>query len=90
MFRPMSSEKRQAVHELAEVYGCDSQSFDEEPFRSVAVFSTSKSHVSNVRLVQYAALQKTLPTKGLSHRDKENSGRKSPKDRSLDYFDGDF
>ena len=39
-FPPTTRHRRQAIHELAEAYGCDSQSFDEEPKRSVTVYTT--------------------------------------------------
>lgn len=32
-FRPMTGHKREFVHELADAYGLDSESVDQEPFR---------------------------------------------------------
>ena len=34
-FPVMSSQQRRAVHELAEMYGCQTQSYDEEPHKNV-------------------------------------------------------
>nr|XP_037291672.1 LOW QUALITY PROTEIN: transcriptional repressor NF-X1-like [Rhipicephalus microplus] len=36
-FPSMNREQRRAVHELAEFFGCDTQSYDQEPFRNVVV-----------------------------------------------------
>ncbi|XP_063723334.1 transcriptional repressor NF-X1-like isoform X2 [Symsagittifera roscoffensis] len=37
-FKPMNATKRRIVHELADFYGLDSQSYDEEPMKHVVVF----------------------------------------------------
>lgn len=36
-FPSMNREQRRAVHELAEFFGCETQSYDQEPFRNVVV-----------------------------------------------------
>lgn len=36
-FPVMNREQRRAVHELAEFFGCETQSYDQEPFRNVVV-----------------------------------------------------
>jgi len=41
-FPPMKSHQRQVVHELAEVYGCASVSYDEDPKRNVVVTATKE------------------------------------------------
>lgn len=35
VFPPMKRKQRQAVHELAELYGCGTISYDDEPQRNV-------------------------------------------------------
>lgn len=37
MFTPMKKNFREAIHELAEYYSCESISYDEEPKRNVVV-----------------------------------------------------
>jgi len=44
-FPPMKSIQRQIVHELAEVYGCSSVSYDEDPKRNVVVTATKEKSV---------------------------------------------
>ncbi len=34
-FPPMNRDQRRLVHELAELYGCQTQSYDEEPVKNV-------------------------------------------------------
>lgn len=34
-FKPMNGAQRRVVHELAEYYGCETQSYDEEPNKNV-------------------------------------------------------
>lgn len=34
-FPPMNRDQRRIVHELAEFFGCETQSYDEEPKRNV-------------------------------------------------------
>lgn len=46
----MSSEHRHIAHEIAEMYGCESQSFDSEPQRNVRVTAFSHSYPPQVAL----------------------------------------
>lgn len=43
-FPAMNKTRRQTVHELAEIYGLSSQSFDPEPHRNVEVYKTNLKH----------------------------------------------
>lgn len=53
-FAPMKIDKRQAIHELADVYSCKSLSFDEEPKRSVSVTSSLISKIPEILLSSVA------------------------------------
>lgn len=39
VFKPMKKDQRQAIHELAEFYGCGSVSYDDEPHRNVVAMA---------------------------------------------------
>jgi hypothetical protein len=42
-FPRMNKERRQMIHELAEIYGMEAQSIDPEPYRSVVVMKSGRS-----------------------------------------------
>lgn len=61
-FPCMNRDKRQLVHEYAEHFGCESESYDSEPKRNVVVTALrDKSGVPSVSLVEYVGKQKKAP-----------------------------
>jgi len=61
-FPCMNRDKRQLVHEYAEHFGCESESYDSEPKRNVVVTALrDKSYLPSVTLVECAAKQKKAP-----------------------------
>merc|ERR1719397_2216765 len=62
-FPIMNRDKRQLVHEYAEHFACESQSYDAEPKRNVVVTALrEKSAIPSVSLADFAAKQKKAPT----------------------------
>ena len=62
-FPVMNRDKRQFVHEYAEVFCCESQSYDAEPKRNVVVTALrDKSTLPSVSLLEVVARQKKAPT----------------------------
>ncbi|CAG5121642.1 unnamed protein product [Candidula unifasciata] len=60
-FQSMNREQRRFVHELAEFYGCQTQSYDYEPVKNVVATATKdKCWLPNVTLSQHA-LKDQLP-----------------------------
>jgi len=61
-FDCMNREKRQLVHEYAEHFGCESESFDAEPKRNVvATAFRDKSWLPVVSLIDFVNKQKKVP-----------------------------
>jgi len=61
-FPCMNRDKRQLVHEYAEHFGCESESYDSEPKRNVVVTALrEKSFQPSVSLVECVAKQKKAP-----------------------------
>lgn len=61
-FDCMNREKRQLVHEFAEHFGCESESYDAEPKRNVvATALRDKSWLPALSLMEYVAKQKRAP-----------------------------
>ncbi|XP_033111104.1 transcriptional repressor NF-X1-like isoform X2 [Anneissia japonica] len=63
-FQPMNRDKRRIVHELAEFYGCQAQSYDMEPNRSVVVTAAKDTCFSpSVSLMDFVqrGTRKKLP-----------------------------
>lgn len=61
-FPCMNRDKRQLVHEYAEHFGCESESYDSEPKRNVVVTALrDKSGVPSLTLVECVAKQKKAP-----------------------------
>ncbi|XP_071943384.1 transcriptional repressor NF-X1-like [Antedon mediterranea] len=64
-FQPMNRDKRRVVHELAEFYGCQGQSYDKDPQRSVVVTASKDTcflpSVSLMDVVQRGARKKPPP-----------------------------
>lgn len=64
-FDCMNREKRQLVHEFAEHFGCESESYDAEPKRNVvATALCDKSWLPAISLLEFAAKQKRAPPPG--------------------------
>ncbi|ORY82511.1 hypothetical protein BCR37DRAFT_357681 [Protomyces lactucae-debilis] len=59
LFKPMRTELRQFVHELAEVYGMRSESLDEGPHRAVQISKTSGTFMPRTRLAHAAPVTAT-------------------------------
>lgn len=53
-FAPMKSIQRKVVHELAEYYGCETQSYDEEPNTNVVATATRWVAVCVHRMARHA------------------------------------
>lgn len=61
-FDCMNREKRQLVHEYAEHFGCESESFDAEPKRNVvATASRDKSWLPAISLLDFVQKMKKVP-----------------------------
>lgn len=61
-FDCMNREKRQLVHEYAELFGCESESCDAEPKRNVvATAFRDKSWLPSIALVDFVQKQKKVP-----------------------------
>ena len=62
-FPIMNRDKRQLVHEFAEHFACESQSYDAEPKRNVVVTALrEKSAIPSVSLMDVVVRQKKAPT----------------------------
>ena len=62
-FPIMNRDKRQFVHEYAEHFGCESQSYDAEPKRNVVVTALrEKSAIPSLSLMDVVGRQKKAPT----------------------------
>ncbi|GFN83518.1 transcriptional repressor nf-x1 [Plakobranchus ocellatus] len=62
-FQPMNRDQRHFVHELAEAYGCQTQSYDYEPNKNVvATAARDKCWLPNITLVNHA-LKDQIPKK---------------------------
>ena len=62
-FPVMNRDKRQLVHEFAEIFNCESQSYDAEPKRNVVVTAVrEKCSIPSVSLAEFVAKQKKAPT----------------------------
>lgn len=95
-FPPMKREHRRIVHELAEVYGVESMSYDSEPKRNVVITATrGKSVCPGVTLIALIMREtagrapppiahiKQYNSRGDSNNAWPRHGRESP----IDYFD---
>merc|ERR1719508_136341 len=61
-FDCMNREKRQLVHEFAEHFGCESESYDAEPKRNVvATALRDKSWLPSISLTEFVSKQKRAP-----------------------------
>ncbi|XP_077978274.1 transcriptional repressor NF-X1-like isoform X2 [Glandiceps talaboti] len=57
-FAPGNRDQRRVIHELAEMYGCETQSYDQEPKRNtVATAIKNKSEIPAVTLTNYTQRQ---------------------------------
>lgn len=56
-FKPMTAQKREFVHELADAYGFDSESVDQEPYRSVEIYRNSRATLPRHTLSDAAKLK---------------------------------
>ncbi|XP_062850075.1 transcriptional repressor NF-X1 isoform X2 [Trichomycterus rosablanca] len=96
-FQPMKREHRRIVHELAEVYGVESDSYDSEPKRNVvitAIKGKSACPTSTLTaLIERETAARAPPPiahfkQYSSKTDSSNAWPKHPKDEpSIDYFD---
>lgn len=61
-FDCMNRDKRQLVHEYAEMFGCESESYDAEPKRNVvATALKDKSWLPSISLTEFVSKQKRAP-----------------------------
>jgi len=66
-FDCMNRDKRQLVHEYAELFGCESESYDAEPKRNVvATALKDKSWLPPISLIEFVQKQKRAPGPVLS------------------------
>lgn len=91
-FPPMNRDHRRVIHELAEFFGCESQSYDEEPKKSVTVTALKDKSwlpfVSIITVVQREMGQRKGPTPVIPRGSSTaSSSANQPKDSTIDYFD---
>ncbi|KAM9501093.1 transcriptional repressor NF-X1 isoform 1-T1 [Clarias gariepinus] len=94
-FPPMKRDQRRIVHELAEVYGLESVSFDSEPKRNVvvtAVRGKSACPTSTLTaLIERETAARAPPPiahiKQCSSKDTSSAWQKHSKEDPIDYFD---
>ncbi|XP_026556817.1 transcriptional repressor NF-X1 isoform X1 [Pseudonaja textilis] len=94
-FPPMNREHRRIIHELAQVYGIESVSYDNEPKRNVVISAVKgKSVCPTVTLTSLLTKEKqTRPPPPIPHhKQSEKSGNSSTERRFkeetvIDYFD---
>jgi transcriptional repressor NF-X1 len=90
-FPPANRRRRQGIHELAEAYGCDSQSFDDEPKRNVTVYTTRRSYLPSVPLMKYIHQKPSCQPRPANLDSIMLSRQKDPPLKtSVDYFEGDY
>ncbi|KAF8788053.1 Protein shuttle craft like protein [Argiope bruennichi] len=96
-FPPMNRDHRRVVHELAEFFGCETQSYDEEPKKSVVVTAYKNKcwlpFVSIMNVVQRDMGFRKGPAPVLTQRESKNASNtvaaasNTTQKKKIDYFD---
>ncbi|CAL1281044.1 unnamed protein product [Larinioides sclopetarius] len=97
-FPPMNRDHRRVVHELAEFFGCETQSYDEEPKKSVVVTAYKNKcwlpFVSIMNVVQRDMGFRKGPAPVLTQRESKNgsstaaaAASNTTQKKKIDYFD---